>query len=137
MKICLFQNCQLCQKQCRDENGFKMHVASESHIRQMILVGQNAGQHIADFSAQFQSEFVTLLSRGYKSAAFHSRRFFGDFFQKIRYYHVTSVANDPPLVNLKRLHSITTFPLSFLPQKNTVSKVASIYIRSREKIKIC
>ena len=55
--------CQVCQKQCRDENGFKMHVASESHLRQMIVVGENAGRHIADFSAQFQSEFVTLLSR--------------------------------------------------------------------------
>jgi DNA/RNA-binding protein KIN17 len=29
----------------------------------MIVVGENAGRHIADFSAQFQSEFVTLLSR--------------------------------------------------------------------------
>jgi len=40
-----------------------MHVTSESHLRQMIIVGENAGRHIADFSAQFQSEFVTLLSR--------------------------------------------------------------------------
>ncbi len=55
--------CQVCEKQCRDENGFKMHVASESHLRQMIVVGENAGRHIADFSAQFQSEFVRLLSR--------------------------------------------------------------------------
>jgi DNA/RNA-binding protein KIN17 len=55
--------CQVCEKQCRDENGFKMHVASESHLRQMIVVGENAGRHIADFSAQFQREFVALLSR--------------------------------------------------------------------------
>jgi DNA/RNA-binding protein KIN17 len=55
--------CQVCEKQCRDENGFKMHVSSESHLRQMIVVGENAGRHIADFSAQFQSEFVRLLSR--------------------------------------------------------------------------
>ena len=55
--------CQVCEKQCRDENGFKMHVSSEAHLRQMIVVGENAGRHIADFSSQFQSEFVTLLSR--------------------------------------------------------------------------
>ena len=29
----------------------------------MIVVGENAGRHIADFSGQFQSEFVALLSR--------------------------------------------------------------------------
>src|SRR5882757_11493626 len=55
--------CQVCEKQCRDENGFKMHVASESHLRQMIVVGEHAGRHIADYSAQFQSGFVALLSR--------------------------------------------------------------------------
>jgi DNA/RNA-binding protein KIN17 len=55
--------CQVCEKQCRDENGFKMHVSSEAHLRQMIVVGENAGRHIADFSSQFQGEFVTLLSR--------------------------------------------------------------------------
>jgi DNA/RNA-binding protein KIN17 len=27
--------CQLCQKSCRDENGFKCHQMSEGHQRQM------------------------------------------------------------------------------------------------------
>ncbi|CCO30733.1 KIN17-like protein [Rhizoctonia solani AG-1 IB] len=57
--------CQVCQKQCRDENGFKCHTQSEAHLRQMLVVGENAGRHISDFSSQFQSEFVTLLSRRY------------------------------------------------------------------------
>lgn len=55
--------CQVCEKQCRDENGFKCHAQSESHLRQMLVVGEHAGKHISDFSAQFQSEFVALLSR--------------------------------------------------------------------------
>ena len=55
--------CQVCQKQCRDENGFKCHTQSEAHLRQMLVVGENAGRHIADFSSTFQSEFVKLLSR--------------------------------------------------------------------------
>ena len=45
--------CQICQKQCRDENGFKCHTQSESHLRQMLVVGEIAGKHIADFSSQF------------------------------------------------------------------------------------
>ena len=32
--------CQMCQKQCRDENGFKCHLTSEGHKRQMIVFGQ-------------------------------------------------------------------------------------------------
>ena len=57
--------CQVCQKQCRDENGFKCHTQSEGHLRQMLVVGENAGRHIQDYSMQFQSEFVALLSRTY------------------------------------------------------------------------
>jgi hypothetical protein len=33
--------CQMCQKQCRDENGFKCHYLSESHQRLMQVFGQN------------------------------------------------------------------------------------------------
>ncbi|GAU30718.1 hypothetical protein TSUD_39420 [Trifolium subterraneum] len=33
--------CQMCQKQCRDENGFKCHCMSEGHQRQMQIFGQN------------------------------------------------------------------------------------------------
>ena len=33
--------CQMCQKQCRDENGFKCHLTSESHQRQMQVFGEN------------------------------------------------------------------------------------------------
>lgn len=36
---------------------------SEGHLRQMLVVGENAGKHIQDYSATFQSEFVAMLSR--------------------------------------------------------------------------
>jgi hypothetical protein len=49
-------------------------------LRQMIVVGENAGRHIADFSAQFQSEFVTLLSRRYVCFYFSDTVGFNRFF---------------------------------------------------------
>ena len=55
--------CQLCQKQCRDENGFKCHQTSESHIRQMELFGQNADGVIDEFSQEFETTFVEHLAR--------------------------------------------------------------------------
>ena len=27
--------CQICEKQCRDANGFKCHCTSDAHLRQM------------------------------------------------------------------------------------------------------
>ncbi|KAH9985463.1 domain of Kin17 curved DNA-binding protein-domain-containing protein [Russula vinacea] len=82
--------CQVCQKQCRDENGFKMHVASESHLRQMIVVGENAGRHIADFSAQFQSEFVTLLSRRFGTKRVKANNVYQEYIQDKQHLHMNA-----------------------------------------------
>lgn len=55
--------CQLCQKQCRDENGFKCHQMSEGHRRQMDVFGQNAGRFISGFSEEFQESFLDHMKR--------------------------------------------------------------------------
>ena len=46
--------CQMCQKQCRDENGFKCHTMSESHLRQMEMFGQNSAKFMDEFSKEFE-----------------------------------------------------------------------------------
>ena len=55
--------CQVCEKANRDEHAYKMHCESESHMRQLALVGQNPNKVIDDFSRQFLDGFVSLLSR--------------------------------------------------------------------------
>jgi len=82
--------CQVCEKQCRDENGFKMHVSSESHLRQMIVVGENAGRHIADFSAQFQSEFVALLSRRFGTKRVKANNVYQEYIQDKQHLHMNA-----------------------------------------------
>ena len=42
--------CQMCQKQCRDENGFKCHTTSESHQRQLLLFAENPHKYLDEFS---------------------------------------------------------------------------------------
>ena len=44
--------CQVCEKQCRDENGFKCHSKSEAHQRQMLIVGKSSNKVIQNFSRQ-------------------------------------------------------------------------------------
>jgi len=82
--------CQVCQKQCRDENGFKCHAQSESHLRQMLVVGENAGRHISDFSSEFQSEFVTLLSRRFGTKRVHANRVYQEFIQDKHHLHMNA-----------------------------------------------
>ena len=50
--------CQLCQKQCRDENGFKCHQLSDSHRRQMEVFGQNPERVVEGFSEEFELDFM-------------------------------------------------------------------------------
>jgi DNA/RNA-binding protein KIN17 len=51
----------MCQKQCRDENGFKCHQMSESHTRQMALFSENADSMLDEFSSEFERQYMELL----------------------------------------------------------------------------
>ena len=82
--------CQICQKQCRDENGFKCHTQSESHLRQMLVVGESAGKHIADFSSQFQHDFVQLLSRRFGTKRVKANTVYQEFIQDKNHLHMNA-----------------------------------------------
>jgi len=82
--------CQVCEKQCRDENGFKCHAASEAHLRQMLVVGEHAGKHIADFSSQFQHEFVTLLSRRFGTKRVRANQVYQEYIADKHHLHMNS-----------------------------------------------
>ena len=49
------------------QNGFKCHVMSEAHQRQMLLVATTPGKFIDEFSIQFRDEFLRLLQRRYNT----------------------------------------------------------------------
>jgi DNA/RNA-binding protein KIN17 len=55
--------CQVCQKQCRDENGFKCHTTSESHQRQMLIVANNPDKFLSEYSDEFERTFLENLRR--------------------------------------------------------------------------
>ncbi|OJT09953.1 DNA/RNA-binding protein KIN17, partial [Trametes pubescens] len=82
--------CQVCEKQCRDENGFKCHAQSESHLRQMLVVGESAGKHIADYSSQFQHDFVQLLSRRFGTKRVKANTVYQEVIQDRSHLHMNS-----------------------------------------------
>lgn len=82
--------CQVCQKQCRDENGFKCHAQSESHLRQMLVVGESAGRHIADFSSTFQHDFVQLLSHRFGTKRVKANNVYQEFIQEKTHLHMNA-----------------------------------------------
>ncbi|GAA6018126.1 hypothetical protein JCM10207_006088 [Rhodosporidiobolus poonsookiae] len=82
--------CQVCEKQCRDENGFKCHTMSESHLRQMLVVGESAGKHIADYTTRFQSEFVALLSRRWGTKRVRVNQVYQEYISDKQHLHMNA-----------------------------------------------
>lgn len=83
--------CQLCERQMRDENGFKMHVQSESHTRKAILIGES-GVHkaINDFSKDFQRDFLTLLRTSHGEKKVHLNHFYQEYISHKEHVHMNA-----------------------------------------------
>jgi DNA/RNA-binding protein KIN17 len=82
--------CQACEKQCRDENGFKCHINSESHHRQMLLVAQNPGRFIFNYSSEFKKEFLSLLSRRHGTKRVLANRVYQEYIAFKEHIHMNA-----------------------------------------------
>lgn len=82
--------CQVCERQMRDENGFKCHTQSESHVRQMLLVGEDPRKHIQDFSNQFQRDFLSLLKTGHGEKKVHINHFYQEYISNKEHVHMNA-----------------------------------------------
>ncbi|KAF6255209.1 domain of Kin17 curved DNA-binding protein-domain-containing protein [Scenedesmus sp. NREL 46B-D3] len=82
--------CQLCQKSCRDENGFKCHQLSEGHQRQMQVFGENADRVVDGFSEEFESGFMDHLRRAHPSSRVSAKNVYNEFIADRHHVHMNS-----------------------------------------------
>jgi len=82
--------CQVCEKQCRDENGFKQHTMSEGHVRNMQIVGANAKSFINDYSMQFKRDFVQLLRTSHGEKWVHANHFYQEYIGNKEHVHMNA-----------------------------------------------
>ena len=82
--------CQMCEKQCRDENGFKCHATSEVHLRNMQLYAQNPGKFKEKFSLQFENHFVKELGRRHHTNKVKANSFYQEYIQDKEHLHMNS-----------------------------------------------
>lgn len=80
----------MCQKQCRDENGFKCHLSSESHKRQMDIFGQNADRVIEGYSEEFEADFMELMRRSHPRARVAAKNVYNEFIADKYHVHMNS-----------------------------------------------
>ncbi|KAL7625392.1 hypothetical protein AAE478_004610 [Parahypoxylon ruwenzoriense] len=91
--------CQICEKQCRDANAFKMHTQSESHTRKMLLVGEDPKKYIDDFSNQFLKDFMQLLRTSHGEKQVQINHFYQNYIANKEHIHMNST----------KWHSLTEF----------------------------
>lgn len=82
--------CQACEKQCRDENGFKCHVNSESHLRQMMVLGEDPRKAFNEYSKQFQHDFVQLLRTSHSTKMVQINHFYQEYIHNKEHIHMNA-----------------------------------------------
>ncbi|KAF9130827.1 hypothetical protein BGW39_002581 [Mortierella sp. 14UC] len=82
--------CQICEKQCRDENGFKNHCNSESHQRKILLVAETPEKYLNDYSAEFQKDFMKLLSTRYGTRRVNANLVYQEFISDRTHLHMNA-----------------------------------------------
>lgn len=82
--------CQMCQKQCRDENGFKCHTTSESHQRQLLLFADNSGKYIHSFSKEFSDGYIELLRRRFGTKRVSANKVYQEYISHKDHLHMNA-----------------------------------------------
>lgn len=82
--------CQMCSKQCRDENGFKCHTMSESHQRQLLLFADNAGRYLSEFSYDFSKGFLFLLKRQFGTKRVKANKVYQEYISDRTHLHMNA-----------------------------------------------
>ncbi|KAL3630478.1 DNA/RNA-binding protein kin17 [Castilleja foliolosa] len=82
--------CQMCQKQCRDENGFKCHCMSESHQRQMQVFGQNPTRIVDGYSEEFEDLFMEHMKRSHRFSRIAATVVYNEYIADRHHVHMNS-----------------------------------------------
>ena len=82
--------CQMCQKQCRDENGFKCHLKSESHLRQMAIFGQSSGKFIEGYSQEFEKTFLQHFRTAHRHTRIAANVLYNEFIADRNHIHMNA-----------------------------------------------
>ncbi|CAB9503787.1 KIN17-like protein [Seminavis robusta] len=82
--------CQMCEKQCRDANGFKCHMTSEAHLRQMKIFSENAKGIMDRYSREFESSYLQTLRQRHTTKRVNANNVYQEVIQDKQHIHMNS-----------------------------------------------
>lgn len=82
--------CQMCEKQCRDENGFKCHTMSEAHQRQLLIFAETPDKFLDTYSKDFEEGFLTQLKRTHGTKRVFANQVYKEYIADRHHIHMNS-----------------------------------------------
>ncbi|KAI9159525.1 hypothetical protein H9P43_008865 [Blastocladiella emersonii ATCC 22665] len=82
--------CEACKKSCRDENGFKCHINTESHQRAMELFSDNAAAMLTEYSRQFKSGYLDILRTRYGTLRVLANQVYQEYISDRHHVHMNA-----------------------------------------------
>ena len=82
--------CQICEKQCRDANGFKCHCTSEAHLRQMEIFGMNQGKFIGSYSEEFKRAFLNMMATSHRNSRVSADIVYNEYIAHKEHIHMNA-----------------------------------------------
>jgi DNA/RNA-binding protein KIN17 len=82
--------CQMCNKQCRDENGFKCHLTSDSHLRNMQSFCSNSSGMLDQFSSEFEKNYLDTLYRRHRTKKMNANNVYQEVIQDKEHVHMNA-----------------------------------------------
>ncbi|EHN00236.1 Rts2p, partial [Saccharomyces cerevisiae x Saccharomyces kudriavzevii VIN7] len=79
--------CQLCQRQCKDANGFQSHNKSPSHLRK---VGQVTAEDAQRYNHQFEKGFLQLLKQRHGEKWIDANKVYNEYVQDRDHIHMNA-----------------------------------------------
>lgn len=82
--------CQLCEKQCRDQNGYDMHMSSQGHKNKLMKVGEQGERQLVQVHTEkFQEGFMQILRSRYQVRVL-ANRVYNEYIQDRHHVHMNS-----------------------------------------------
>ncbi|KAL3989256.1 Domain of Kin17 curved DNA-binding family protein [Acanthocheilonema viteae] len=91
--------CQMCKKQCRDQNGFKCHLTSETHQRQLLLFAENPDTYLKEYSEEFENNFLKVLRSTFGTKRVRANEVYQEYIRDKMHTHMNST----------KWHTLTNF----------------------------
>ena len=82
--------CQMCEKQCRDANGFKCHMTSETHLRNMKIFSENASGIMDGNSKEFERMYLDTLRRRHGVKRVNANNVYQEVIQDRNHVHMNA-----------------------------------------------